>query len=886
MAERNAAKRRGLTRSKAQAKERAAAVMAIDAAMQDPESELGQRFWQSLGAQMNYSTLQLKDWYKSGKRKKLEDWAKWREEQNKKDRGAWKRFKSFDSGCYVAEGGRKKTNTDHFEKYFPELRQWIREEQLAGKEVSADDVLDQFREMLAEETEALEEQQEKAEQEKAAAAAAAGHGDLAAEAIVSAEAEEKEEKTPELTAAQVKRLKILQYKAQTLLKQDNSRKYRQKLLYATDFRERVPNLTLPMTPAEAELVQELTLMNFSYIVNHLATASLAELTGWVANPEKWIENREDTAWVSSDAVPVYLDISTGKILVDRLAIHQMGQRRRRKDETATHFLQRRGATEQVPLDVQGATRKDKNRLTWICRDVLTGFFKLEPEEIPAGKMLSSVLIVPCEQPCRLLDMSMEEPAVWLRTHQVVAKGKIVQREEGQPVGQLLRSWRDHRRKCPDLYQDEAGSFENAPVQIFGQQQATMDQSICVLLSDQLAKEELPRLGCKQAIVQTDCAGCEHTPLVKAVKSVNQQVDHIIGPKQTQPMQRVDLGWAKLGKDAQRESSKILRRKQRQKAYEEGVPALLVSKHTEMLLLLRDMHQACVEGAQGERQGVCQLARMGGFLDFQPTPDGLKPVEGSCWETDRLASGSSRMRTAVQEKHRAWVQQHGGKPPVPDWSRLEALRDKLKRVAEERQTEIRKARNQQTIAKTGGGRKAGNYIDIAAAAAEGQLVEQAAAPAEEPITGMLDVLPDRQGMTADETLDLDPEMEGADRHGVELNAVQMRQLEAGQHALVQCLERRELKALLGDAQAAHTSSQAPGKKAKAAKQQDQSVSLARSGWSARPGGNARPHSPPPAAARRRRGGRSRSRRPPPPAAAAAKLIFECVPPLHYGMCPKP
>ena len=170
------------------------------------------------------------------------------------------------------------------------------------------------------------------------------------------------------------------------------------------------------------------------------------------------------------------------------------------------------------------------------------------------------------------------------------------------------------------------------------------------------------------------------------------------------------------------------------------------------------------------------------------------------------------------------------------------------------------------------------------------MEQAAAPAGEPITGMLDVLPDRQGMTADETLDLDPEMEGADRHGVELNAVQMRQLEAGQHALVQCLERRELKALLGDAQAAHTSSQAPGKKAKAAKQQDQSVSLARSGWSARPGGNARPHSPPPAAARRRRGGRSRSRRPPPPAAAAAKLIFECVPPfgvdLHYGMRPKP
>ena len=127
--------------------------------------------------------------------------------------------------------------------------------------------------------------------------------------------------------------------------------------------------------------------------------------------------------------------------------------------------------------------------------------------------------------------------------------------------------------------------------------------------------------------------------------------------------------------------------------------------------------------------------------------------------------------------------------------------------------------------------------------------------------MLDVLPDRQGMTADETLDLDPEMDGADRHGVELTAVQMRQLEAGQHALAQCLERRELKALLGDAQAAHTSSQAPGKKAKAAKQQDQSVSLARSGWSARPGGNAAAFAA--AAAAAASAAAAARRRPPPP-----------------------
>ena len=63
------------------------------------------------------------------------------------------------------------------------------------------------------------------------------------------------------------------------------------------------------------------------------------------------------------------------------------------------------------------------------------------------------------------------------------------------------------------------------------------------------------------------------------------------------------------------------------------------------------------------------------------------------------------------------------------------------------------------------------------------------------------------------------MEGADRHGIELNAVQMRELESGQHALVEMLSRSELKALLKPAQEKFTSSQKPSEKSLAAKQQD-------------------------------------------------------------------
>mgnify|MGYP001181987470 FL=1 len=526
LAERSSAKRLGFCRSKPVAREKAVAVRAVDLAMQSPDGAAGKQFWREQAAAFNYNASQLKAWCTQKKRKAVEAWSSWREEQNKRERGQWKRFKSQDTGARVGEEGKQKTNTDHFLSYYPVLQQWIREEQIAGKEVSADDVLDQFKDQLAEELEPLDQLEDQGEDK--------------------------------LSAEQVKRLKILRQRQESLLKQDNAKKHRANLLNKTDFRERVPNLTMPMTSEEADLDQLLTLQHFSHIVYKLATADAAELKSWISDPEAWIEDRPNTAWVSSDAVPVYLDTSTGKVLVDLQAIQQLGQRRRRKGESATTFAQRRGAVEKVPLDVQGATRKDKNRLTWICRDVLLGLFSLKPEEIPAGHMLSSVLIVPCDQPCRLKDISLEEPAVWTRDHEVLVKGKLVERKKGEPVGQLMRGWRDHRRKLPELYLDGA-------VEIYGQHQATMDQSICTLLSDQLRNEELPKLGCRNAIVQTDCAGCEHTPLVKAVKYENQQVDHIIGPKQTQPMQRVDLGHAKRGKDAQRHAASLMRRKQRAKA---------------------------------------------------------------------------------------------------------------------------------------------------------------------------------------------------------------------------------------------------------------------------------------------------------------------------------
>ena len=51
----------------------------------------------------------------------------------------------------------------------------------------------------------------------------------------------------DLDAVSETRLTVVQQKAKALLSKENAKKYKQKLLVKTGFRERVPNLTLPMT---------------------------------------------------------------------------------------------------------------------------------------------------------------------------------------------------------------------------------------------------------------------------------------------------------------------------------------------------------------------------------------------------------------------------------------------------------------------------------------------------------------------------------------------------------------------------------------------------------------------------------------------------------------
>ena len=149
--------------------------------------------------------------------------------------------------------------------------------------------------------------------------------------------------------------------------------------------------------------------------------------------------RDDLPIVASDAVPVYLDISTGKILVSTDVLHAAQKRRLAK----TLGTEPDEVPDQMHIVAQGESRQDKDRLTWICRQVLYGALKKptvneQGEEVPAprvtGKMLRSVLVVHCSTHVCLDDIDDSvEPGVWLCDQNFYEKGKLVERKKGHPV---------------------------------------------------------------------------------------------------------------------------------------------------------------------------------------------------------------------------------------------------------------------------------------------------------------------------------------------------------------------------------------------------------------------------------------------------------------------
>ena len=118
---------------------------------------------------------------------------------------------------------------------------------------------------------------------------------------------------------------------------------------------------MPMTPAESDLILLLGWQSYDWLLHFLTTASKDELEGAkvVWNPDSWIEKRKGTAIFSRDAVPIYLDPATGKIIV---SVEQLTTLRERSKILQEAKEQGKPVPEnfvyQPATDAQGSSRKD------------------------------------------------------------------------------------------------------------------------------------------------------------------------------------------------------------------------------------------------------------------------------------------------------------------------------------------------------------------------------------------------------------------------------------------------------------------------------------------------------------------------------------------------
>ena len=120
---------------------------------------------------------------------------------------------------------------------------------------------------------------------------------------------------------------------------------------------------------------------------------------WVIDPAGWVENRDSIPLVFWDAAPVYLDPSVGKILVPVESIEETRWRRLARKAHLKELKDQHvpGCVTLRPSgDAMGATRRDKNRVTLVLRQIISSVFHLaEGTLITRGGTLAFLAV---EQP--------------------------------------------------------------------------------------------------------------------------------------------------------------------------------------------------------------------------------------------------------------------------------------------------------------------------------------------------------------------------------------------------------------------------------------------------------------------------------------------------------
>lgn len=159
--------------------------------------------------------------------------------------------------------------------------------------------------------------------------------------------------------------------------------HKEKMLQFCEVVDRKANLVHPMTFEESKLVCMLSWQSFDRIMHVLSYGSDEDLAGFFPeDPEEYRKKFPDMAIAATDAVPVYLDSSTGMVLVPIAVLHTAQERRVAKKQG----VEPEALPDQFHITAEGESSQDKNRLTWLVRLALFSGFKKDSPEKPAPRI--------------------------------------------------------------------------------------------------------------------------------------------------------------------------------------------------------------------------------------------------------------------------------------------------------------------------------------------------------------------------------------------------------------------------------------------------------------------------------------------------------------------
>ena len=269
----------------------------------------------------------------------------------------------------------------------------------------------------------------------------------------------------------------------------------------------------------------------------------------------------------------------------------------------------------------------------------------------SGSTDSTILVVPGVH-CRLEDISQGEdgkPDCWVRDVTFEIGSVVTVRKQGEPVGNIMTSWRKLRREEPEKLRGKriwqsTTAFVDSVIYSWQQEEESARFPNLLRLVDSLsthwteqAAERNWLCNALQADVPASC-----TPLG----------------------QITDTGLAQPGKAACRQTHEHQRYLFKLKARQQKTKPVLKVGAREVCEAV-DAMDSCWHRLNQESEVVLAEGRACGWLHFRPDREGLLVKAGTQQWAKRFTEGSSRMGPEFRKNRDSWVQEGKVQPLKPE-----------------------------------------------------------------------------------------------------------------------------------------------------------------------------------------------------------------------------